>query len=148
MRGRGDNNGKGKELALLEEKVLYWEQYKQGLNYSQISQRFGVSPGRVGDLIRQYANEIRIKGLRTVAEYRQVQLERIQTAYASIWPNILRGRVDAINTMIRLMEREAKLLGLDAPTKVDITARIVALAQAEGIDPDEAIEIAEGAYRE
>jgi len=36
------------------------------------------------------------------------------------------------------IERRCKLLGLDAPTRVDITARLRELALAEGLDPDEA----------
>ena len=147
MSGNGNGN-RGKEVALLEQQVIFWQDYKQGHSYRQIADKYGVTESLVGNLIRKYIKDLRETGLRTVAEYRQVQIERIQTSYASIWTNVLRGRVDAINTMIRLMEREAKLLGLDAPTKVDISARIIALAQAEGVDPDEAIEIAEGAYRE
>src|SRR3990167_1692965 len=138
----------GKELIQLERRILYLEDYKHGLSYRRIGEKYGVSHQVVAGEIQQYLKELRSIGIRSVIEYRQVQMERIQAAYNALWPNVMRGRVDAINTLIRLMERESRLLGLDAPTKVDITARIQQAAEAEGIDPNEAWEIAEGIYRE
>lgn len=138
----------GKELVEFERQVLFLDDYKKGLSYRRIAEKYGVSHQQVANAIRAYLKDLRIIGLQSVIEYRQVQIERIQTAYNALWPNILRGKVDAINTMIRLMEREAKLLGLDAPTKVDITARVRQAAEEEGISPEEAVEIAEGIYRD
>jgi hypothetical protein len=37
------------------------------------------------------------------------------------------------------IDRRIKLLGLDAPHKIDITKRIRAFATAQGLDPDEAV---------
>lgn len=138
----------GKEIVALERRILYLEDYKHGLNYRRIGEKYGVSHQTVAEEIREYLKELRSIGIRSVIEYRQVQMERIQAAYNALWPNVVAGRIDAINTMIRLMDREARLLGLDAPQKVDITARIQQAAEAEGIDPAEALEIAEGIYRE
>lgn len=42
--------------------------------------------------------------------------------------------------VLACMDRRSKMLGLDAPLKVDVTARIRAMAEAAGFDPDEAIE--------
>jgi hypothetical protein len=74
-----------------------------------------------------------------VTEYRRIHLERIDRALFRIWPKVAQGDLDAIDRMLRLLEREARLLGLDAPTKIDLAARIRALASAEGWDADEAV---------
>lgn len=144
----GTNGHKGKDLIVQEEQILYFQEFKQGQTYEQIAAKWETTPGIVGARIKSYLQELRVTGLRSVAEYRQVQIERLQAAYAAIWPNVIRGNIGAVNALVKLMEREAKLIGLDAPTKVDITARIAALGQAEGFNPEEAIEIAEGVYRE
>ena len=47
-----------------------------------------------------------------------------------------------------IMDRRAKLLGLDAPQKVDHEHRIRMLAEANGFDPDEAVEEARRVLRE
>jgi hypothetical protein len=37
----------------------------------------------------------------------------------ALWPAAMRGDVTAVTGLLRIMERRAKLLGLDAPVKVD-----------------------------
>lgn len=138
----------GKDLVLLERKVVFWEAYKEGKTFRQIARENDISPSTVSSDIKMFVQELKNEGLRHVEEYRIVQQERIAAAISAIWLNVLDGRIDAINTLIRLLERESRLLGLDAPTKVDITAKIKALAIGEGVRPDEAYEIAEGVYKE
>lgn len=137
-----------KDLVLFERRVVFWEQYKEGKSFRQIAQEHDVSSSTVSSDIRAFVRELKDEGLRHVEEYRIVHQERIAVAINAIWHRVLEGKTDAINTLIRLLERESRLLGLDAPTKVDITAKIRALAVGEGIHEDEAYEIAEGVYRE
>ena len=137
-----------KDLVLLERRVVFWERYKEGIPFRQIAAENGVSPQTVSSDIRVFVQQLKEEGLRHVEEYRVVQQERISTAISAVWERVLEGRIDAINVLIKLMERESRLLGLDAPTKVDITAKIAALAVGEGIREDEAYEIAEGVYKE
>lgn len=137
-----------KQLALIERRELFFDEYKKGLSYRQIAKKFKVSHMMVAHDVRSYLMDHRIIGIQNVSEYRQVQMERIQTAFGAIWPSVVKGNMGAVTVMVRLMEREAKLLGLDAPTKVDIRARIEALAREDGVNPTEALEIAEGVYKE
>ena len=139
---------KGKDLVLLERRVVFWELYKQGMPFRQIAAENDVSPQTVSSDIRIFVQQLKEEGLRHVEEYTIVQQERLAEAIKAIWPNVIAGRIDAINTLIRLLERESRLLGLDAPTKVDITAKIKALAVGVGLREDEVYEIAEGVYKE
>ena len=50
--------------------------------------------------------------------------------------------------VIRIMERRAVYLGLDMPIKIDLEQRIREGAEAEGLDPEEAIAIANEVIRE
>ena len=45
--------------------------------------------------------------------------------------------------VLRAVEDEREMLGLDAPTKIDIEHTIRQMAEAEGLDPDEAVKEAE-----
>jgi hypothetical protein len=39
----------------------------------------------------------------------------------ALWPQVLKGNQGAIDRALRVMERRAKLLGLDAPTRQEVT---------------------------
>jgi hypothetical protein len=54
-------------------------------------------------------------------DYRGLHLARLERALRAIWPQCLAGDLFAIDRAVRILDREAKLLGLDAPTQVTLT---------------------------
>lgn len=54
-----------------------------------------------------------------IQQARNVELQRLQEMHRTVWEDALTGDREAIGTVLRLMERRAKLLGLDAPAKID-----------------------------
>jgi hypothetical protein len=54
-------------------------------------------------------------------EYRAVQVARTERLLNGVWRFAIKGDRDAINAALKIMERQAKLLGLDAPTQVSIS---------------------------
>jgi hypothetical protein len=56
-----------------------------------------------------------------VDEYRTLMLVRLERATRAVWPQVVRGDLFAVDRDVRLADRQAKLLGLDAPTRVAIT---------------------------
>lgn len=52
--------------------------------------------------------------------YRQLELDRLDTMQTALWPKVLSGDTKAIDTTLRLMDRRAKLLGLDAPQRMEV----------------------------
>jgi hypothetical protein len=75
-------------------------------------------------------------------EYRQLELMRLDRLLVGLWP-IAIGDGDtppdyeAIDRVIRIMQRRAKLLGLDAPVKIDVGALVRAAAKRHGLSADE-----------
>lgn len=60
-----------------------------------------------------------------------------------LWPRVLKGDYLAMDRAIKLMERRAKLLGLDAPTKSEATDGL--LIQVEYVNsPHTAAELPSG----
>ena len=54
-------------------------------------------------------------------ELRQLELERLDLLTRGLEPMASVGNPGAVNAYLRVMERRAKLLGLDAPVKTDVT---------------------------
>ena len=75
------------------------------------------------------------------------ELARLSAAEEAIWPKIIAGDLLAIDRLLRIMERRAKLLGLDAPKRIDITSRLLDLARHAGLDENDAQEAVREASR-
>ncbi len=135
---------KGAQLRLAERKREAYRLSIAGYTYREISRTLGVSPVQVGKYIRgALANTEEISAAQT-AQLRQIQYDRIQAMWKKIFAKVATSRdlLASIQTGIRLLDREAKLMGLDAPMKVDIEAKVRAMAIQDGFDPDEAVEVA------
>ena len=57
-----------------------------------------------------------------IEEIRRLELERVDVALRAIWPQVQRGHLGAIDRLVKLSARRAKLCGLDAPTGIDLTS--------------------------
>jgi hypothetical protein len=65
-----------------------------------------------------------------------------------VWTKALNGDVRAVDSVLRIMERRAKLLGLDAPTKIDWRDSAAQTAKDLGLDPSEVLAEAEAIFDE
>ena len=74
---------------------------------------------------------------------RGIEVNRLDKLIAAIWPRALAGDGKMIDVVLRIMERRARYLGLDAPARIDLVADLRRIAEAEGLDPDEAVAVAQ-----
>jgi hypothetical protein len=72
-----------------------------------------------------------------IAEARTVELARLDRLHKAVWQRAISGDIPAIETVLRLMERRARLLGLDAPVRVDLRALVADSATRFGLDEAE-----------
>lgn len=87
-----------------------------GMTWDDIARQVGYSHGSGAQTaFMRAANRVVAEDVQAV---RQLQQDRLDTALQAIWTDILAGDIPAINTMIRLEERRAKLLGLDQPVRI------------------------------
>lgn len=56
-------------------------------------------------------------------ELRALQVARVDRLLAAIWPKALKGDPASITTALRLLDRHAKLMGLDEPSRVSVDAQ-------------------------
>jgi hypothetical protein len=63
--------------------------------------------------------------------HRQLELDRLDAMQNALWDKVLAGDTKAIDTSLRLMDRRAKLLGLDAPQRHELTLESIDAALAD-----------------
>src|SRR5262249_7331072 len=62
-------------------------------------------------------DELAAEGLHAAGQVRALELSRLDELHRALWPLGLRGDLQAIDRLLKIAERRARLLGLDAPTK-------------------------------
>jgi hypothetical protein len=117
--GRNGSRSSAKAIASAERHSVWINLRRKGHLEKEIARRFGVT--------QQAASKVLLKHVRDVAASEAERLRRTHLAYlASMYKmaNQLyeqgqsnRGLLDILDMMLDLMEREAKLLGLDAETR-------------------------------
>ena len=102
-----------------------------GLTFDLIAKELGFS--HASGAHKAYVNACKRIIVSDVEEIRSVEAERLDIAQSAIWAKVLRGEIPAVQTLMRIMERRARLFGLDAPTKaqVDITTYDTGTIDAE-----------------
>ncbi len=88
-----------------------------GQSYTQIAQLTGASKTMCHRLVQEALQEYRVRTETDTAEHVSMQLARIDSALQAISTQIQQGNLGAIDRLIRLEERRARLLGLDMPNK-------------------------------
>ena len=103
------------ELVDKEVKVL--ELRRSGLTWQNIAERTGYADHT--GAYAAYKRAIKRTQQQPANELREQELDRIDRLQLAIWDKALDGDTKAIFTIVRLMERRAKLLGLDMPIKIE-----------------------------
>lgn len=101
-----------------------------GNTFDQIATQLGLS-GR-SSANRIYRRVLDATVAEPAAELRQLEGARLDALQAQWWPRAVDGNYRAAQIILKLMERRARLFGLDAPQRVNVNttevdAEIVAL---------------------
>jgi hypothetical protein len=94
---------------------------KSGATYDQIGKTLGITTQGAYKAIIRSLQRLNEKNSEGSDELRRLEVERLDRMLAAIWGQVLNGNQGAIDRALRIGERRAKLLGLDAPTKTDLT---------------------------
>ena len=79
---------------------------------------YTLTPKRVHDLVQRALDRVPMLEAPAV---RKLEMARLEEMWARLQPGMRKGDVRSIAAGIRVMERKARLLGLDMPTKVAVT---------------------------
>ncbi len=105
-RSRGDVS------KLMERETRIIELRKGGKTWEQIGRELGMTGGGAHTA---YMRALKRIPAEAVAELRTMDNERINALIDAGWPKAMAGSARHIEVITRLLERRAKLFGLDAP---------------------------------
>ena len=91
---------------------------KMGLTIVKIAAQVGVSDAQVVRDLKAALAHLSEKELESAAEMRVLETRRLDAMLESLMPIALAGGAPAIDRVLTIMQRRAKLWGLDAPTKI------------------------------
>lgn len=106
------------ELELKRRDARVYELRIRGNTFDQIATEVGFSgpSGAWQAYQRVKASHI----FESVEEARQLELMRLDDMQFAIWNRAIKGELSALSCVLKIMDRRAKLLGLDKPEKVDV----------------------------
>ena len=103
------------ELVDKEIKVL--ELRRVGLTWTRIAEEVGYADHT--GAYAAYKRAIKRTMQQPADELREQELDRLDRLQVAVWPAAMKGDTRAVLTIVRLMERRAKLTGLDMPIKIE-----------------------------
>lgn len=93
-----------------------------GYTLPYIAEHAGYSnPNNAARAIRNKLEIHKVDDAELVAELRRVDLERLEQITSAIWAKATAGDLKSIDRVVRIMERRAALMGLDAPKRNEIS---------------------------
>ena len=98
-----------------------------GASYRDIADALQVSPATALQDCKEALADIPAQ---QADEMRTVELSRLDRLQRAVWPRAIKGDLQAVDRAIKIIDRRAKLFGLDAPQQVQITANDIDLDAA------------------
>jgi hypothetical protein len=84
-----------------------------GLRYKQIGEALGVSEQHAWRLVVGELNILNAKRLESAEQIQRLEIQRLDEMLLAVYPKATAGDMDAIASVLSIMQRRAKLLGLD-----------------------------------
>ena len=113
------------KLRALETSRKAFELRLGGAGYVRIGEALGMSAAGAWKAIDRHVTMIRDTLDEDTEKLRTLELARIDEIYPRFHIRAMGGDDKAAATCVRLMERRAKLMGLDAPVKSDVSGDMV-----------------------
>jgi hypothetical protein len=121
---------KAAELEAKEAKVL--ELRRAGFTFQRIAEEVGYATPSGAQ--RALERIMKRNVPQAPEEFRWQELDRLDRMQVALWPRAMKGDDRAIGTIVRLMERRARLVGIDAPQRIQ--AEVVNYDGTRDIDGD------------
>lgn len=102
----------------LEKEAEVLKLRRGGLTFDLIAKQLGYK--HASGAHKAYMNACKRIVRADVEELRNTEIDRLDLAQGALWSRVMRGEVPAVMAVLRIMERRARLLGLDQPTKSQI----------------------------
>lgn len=158
QRAQSPNPAAPAKVRRIEREAMALTLRKQGGSYRKIaqvlSQRPDIKPSyserdAYGDVMNAL-DRLNQQAAEAVETVRRLEVERLDELLSVFWPKALKGDYAAVDRILSMMERRARLLGLNqdkVAQTIDLTLWVREKAAEWGLDPDEAVKEAENIIR-
>lgn len=102
---------------LVDKEIRVLDLRRAGFTWQRIAEQVGYADHT--GAYAAYKRAIKRTMQQPADELREQEIDRLDRLQVAVWPAAMKGDTKAILTIIRLMERRAKLLGLDVPIKIE-----------------------------
>lgn len=93
-----------------------------GMCYSQIAKELGMSNKSVAyKAVVRVLEQWQAETAESAEVVRDIELRRLDEMLAGLWPKAKKGDPQAIDRVLKIMDRRAKFLGLDAPERTELS---------------------------
>lgn len=152
MRRQANKTGP-ENLVAAERKREALDLRRQGLTYSAIGERLNISHVMAHKYVKGELDAINSASHELAAMSLEMELQRLDAIHVSLWRTVFPhgdnefsqplddNQLRAIDRLLKIQERRAKLLGLDAQTKP-----APALLESEGLTPESLMEVRKAVY--
>lgn len=90
---------------------------RMGMGYVEIGHHLNISKTHAHRLVKDAMAGAIAQVTADAGDMKAEQLSRLDGMLAGLWPAARKGAVGAVDRVLKIEERRAKLLGLDAPVK-------------------------------
>jgi hypothetical protein len=137
---KGESKTSPRRIEAAEKHVEALQLRKAGATYQQIADTLGYSVAGAEKAVKTALADMKHE---PAQELIILERARLDALLMGIWSQAVKGNQGAIDRALRIMERRAKLLGLDAPVKTDMTVntwedKVVALLKDGKVTPEQA----------
>lgn len=108
-----------------------------GWTYDAIGTELNTSAGTVRNWIASELDRLHAMEISALDALRRLQLERVDAMLVGLWDKATAGDVKAVDAVLKLLERQAKLLGMDAPERVDVEHYMRQVADDVGLSEED-----------
>ena len=110
-----------RRIRTTEKTLKALELRKRGMNYTQIGEKLGCNRSTACRYVLSELENLADKCREEAVHVRDLELQRLDELYLIAYHAISDGNdLAGIDRCLRIMERRAKLLGIDAAAKVDV----------------------------
>jgi hypothetical protein len=137
-----DSKNSPRRVEAAERRTRALELRKEGKTFTAIGKELGCSEQRAHKLVTLELQRLNRRRAEQAAEVTRLEVERLDVLLGGVWAKAKAGDAAAIDRVLAIMGRRARLLGLDAPSKIAPTdptgtrPATVRLTAAEMTDDD------------
>jgi hypothetical protein len=91
---------------------------RMGKGYVEISSALGIGKSQAHRLVQAGLQDARAQVDAEANELKAEEISRLDAMLAGLWPDARKGHHSAVDRVLKIMERRARLLGLDAPQRM------------------------------